>query len=303
MQRRWLRFFAAPDRSRKHGGIPGVVAPGVESELVQEGFTFTEGPVGTADGGLYFSDIRVNRVFHLDAAGKITVARENTNGTNGIALTKEGELLFAEGGGKRISKRGRDGTITTVTDSFEGKPFLSPNDLLVDARGGLYITDPGPRPVVPGRPTYVFYLPAGAKEPIAIDTQVPRPNGLTLTRDGRTLIVDDTLNPFRLRLRRASRRHGQEQAHLRPVARYPVRHRKWRRRHGDRSRRPRLHHNRRPACRCSTLRAATSARSRSARQGANVAFAGPDKRTLYITAREGLYRIKTLAQGPDRLGK
>ena len=42
---------------------------------------------------------------------------------------------------------------------------------------------------------------------------------------------------------------------------------------------------------------------KSARQGANVAFAGPDKRTLYITAREGLYRIKTLAQGPDRLGK
>jgi gluconolactonase len=42
---------------------------------------------------------------------------------------------------------------------------------------------------------------------------------------------------------------------------------------------------------------------KSARQGANVAFSGPDKRTLYITAREGLYRIKTLAQGPDRLGK
>jgi gluconolactonase len=39
------------------------------------------------------------------------------------------------------------------------------------------------------------------------------------------------------------------------------------------------------------------------RQTSNVAFAGPDKRTLYITAREGLYRVKTLAQGPDRIGK
>src|SRR3979490_3456834 len=39
-------------------GIAGVVAPGVEPELVQEGFVFTEGPVGTPDGGLYFSDIR-----------------------------------------------------------------------------------------------------------------------------------------------------------------------------------------------------------------------------------------------------
>jgi hypothetical protein len=42
---------------------------------------------------------------------------------------------------------------------------------------------------------------------------------------------------------------------------------------------------------------------KAGRQGANVAFAGPDKRTLYITAREGLYRVKTLTQGPDRLGK
>src|SRR3954454_16875758 len=110
-----IAVFVAPIAAQT-GGIPGVVAPGVESELIQEGFTFTEGPVGTADGGLYFSDIRVNRVFHLDPAGKITVVRENTNGTNGIALTRDGELLFAEGGGLRISKRGRDGTISTVTD-------------------------------------------------------------------------------------------------------------------------------------------------------------------------------------------
>ena len=39
------------------------------------------------------------------------------------------------------------------------------------------------------------------------------------------------------------------------------------------------------------------------RQPTNVAFAGPGKRTLYITAREGLYRIKTSAQGPKRIGK
>src|SRR5215470_8990433 len=80
-----VALFAVPIVAQT-GGIPGVLAPGIVSELVQEGFTFTEGPVGTADGGLYFSDIRVNRVFHLDPAGKIAVARENTNGTNGIAL-------------------------------------------------------------------------------------------------------------------------------------------------------------------------------------------------------------------------
>ena len=39
------------------------------------------------------------------------------------------------------------------------------------------------------------------------------------------------------------------------------------------------------------------------RQPANAAFSGPDKRVLYITAREGLYRLDMLAQGPDRIGK
>src|SRR6266436_5421445 len=98
-----IALIALSAPANAQSGIPGVLAPGVVSELVQEGFTFTEGPVGAADGSLYFSDIRVSKTFHLDAAGKIAMFRENTNGANGIALTKDGELLFAEGDGKRIS--------------------------------------------------------------------------------------------------------------------------------------------------------------------------------------------------------
>src|SRR6516164_9306207 len=71
-------------------GIPGVLAPGVEPELVQEGFVFTEGPVGTADGGLYFSDIRPNKIYQLDTNGEISLVREQTNGANGLAVTGEG---------------------------------------------------------------------------------------------------------------------------------------------------------------------------------------------------------------------
>ncbi|HMA74953.1 MAG TPA: SMP-30/gluconolactonase/LRE family protein, partial [Xanthobacteraceae bacterium] len=137
-------------------GIPGVLASGATPELVQEGYVFTEGPVGTADGGLYFSDIRVSKTYFLDPGGKISAVREGTSGANGLALTKDGELLFAEGDGKRITKRNRDGTITTLTEGPPGVPLLAPNDLIVDAKGGIYFTDPGPRPVVPGRPTYVY---------------------------------------------------------------------------------------------------------------------------------------------------
>ena len=180
-----IGLIPLPALAQPPGGIAGVVAGGAEPQLVQEGFVFTEGPVGTPDGGLYFSDIRPNRIYRLAPNGKIDLVREQTNGANGLALTRDGDLLAAEGDGKRISRRSRDGTLTTVTEGIAGKPFLAPNDLILDAKGGIYITDPGPRPVVPGRIAYVYYLPAGAKEPIVIDDQIARPNGLTLTRDGR----------------------------------------------------------------------------------------------------------------------
>src|SRR6266446_3359922 len=100
-----LAVAAVPSIAQAPGGIPGVLAPSAVPDLVQEGFVFTEGPLGTADGGLYFTDIRVSRIFYLDPGGKISMVRENTNGANGLALTRDGELLFAEGDGKRITKR------------------------------------------------------------------------------------------------------------------------------------------------------------------------------------------------------
>ena len=75
-----LAGLTAPALAQSPSGIPGVVAPGVEPQLVQEGFKFTEGPVGNAEGALYFSDIRTNRTYLLETGGKISVARENTNG-------------------------------------------------------------------------------------------------------------------------------------------------------------------------------------------------------------------------------
>src|SRR5208283_4587931 len=78
-------------------GIPDVVAADAKVELVQEGFVFTEGPVGTPDGGLYFSDLLSgDKTYRMDPGGSISVYREHTNGTNGLALTRDGALLGAE---------------------------------------------------------------------------------------------------------------------------------------------------------------------------------------------------------------
>ena len=283
-------------------GIPGVLAPGAVPELVQEGFVFTEGPVGTADGGLYFSDIRANRTFYLDAGGRISVVRENTNGANGLALTRDGELLFAEGDGKRITRRSKDGSITTVTEGPTGVPLLAPNDLLVDSKGGIYFTDPGPRPVVPGRPTYVYYLPSGARQPILLDGNVARPNGLTLTSDGKTLIVDDTLNPTVFAYDIAPDGSVKNKRAFTQLRDIPA---------GSESgadgmaidRENRVYITTATGVQVFDAKGQYLGTIKVGRQAANAAFAGPDKQTLYITAREGLYRVRMLAKGMDRVGK
>jgi gluconolactonase len=297
-----LAVLPAASLAQSPAGIPGVVAPGAEPELLQEGFTFTEGPVGTADGALYFSDIRANRTYLLELGGKISVVRAETNGGNGLALTKDGDLLAAEGDGKRISRVDRNGKVTTVTDGSEGHPLLAPNDLIVDAKGGIYFTDPGPRPVVPGRIVYVYYLPPGAKEPVVIDDKIARPNGLTITADGKTLIVDDTLGTivFAYDIQAdGTVTNKRTFAELRDI---PA---------GQESVADGLALDREGRIYITTVKGiqvfdrdgqylGTIA---VARQPANVAFGGPDKRTLYITAREGLYQLTTLAQGVERLGK
>ena len=284
------------------GGIPGVVAPSAEPELVQEGFMFTEGPVGTADGGLFFSDIRSDRTYRMDPAGKISVAREHTNGANGLALARNGDVLAAEGTGKRVSRVGAARSAVTVVERAGTGPLLSPNDVIADAKGGIYFTDPGPRPVVPGRKAYVYYLPAGAAQPVVLDDQISRPNGLTITGDGKTLIVDDTLGD---NLYAFDVQPGGGVTNKRVFGRLhdiPP---------GQESGADGMALDRDDRVFVTTLtgiqvfdkKGQYLGTIRVPRQPANLAFAGPDKRVMYITAREGLYRLQSLTRGPERLGK
>ena len=174
-----------------------MVAPGAfEPELVQEGFMFTEGPVGTDDGGLFFTDVLANKLYKMDPAGKITTVRMNTGGANGLALNS-GELYAAEGTAKLISRGNQNGRNTPVIDATNGPMLGAPNDLIFDTRGGFYFTDPGATPMfpkVPGQFGKVYYVATSVGvPPYPIDEKIARPNGLTLTLEGRYLLVDDTL--------------------------------------------------------------------------------------------------------------
>ena len=176
------------------GGLSGVIAPDAKVQLVQEGFIFTEGPVGTPDGGLYFTDLqKAQRIYRMAANGAITVLREKSNNVNGLAYTPKGELIGVESQGQRVVRIAADGAFTEITRGNGVTPMMLPNDLIADAKGGIYFTDPGPRPIPPGRKHHVYYLPSGAANAIMVDDNQTRPNGLTLTLDGKTFVVADTV--------------------------------------------------------------------------------------------------------------
>lgn len=115
-------------------------------ELVQGGFSFTEGAVWLpALGVLRFSDIPESRIHELNPANDtITVWREPSANTNGNGLAPNGDILMCEHSGRRVSRSPAGGAPApvTVADAYLGMAFNSPNDVIARSDGQVYFTDP-----------------------------------------------------------------------------------------------------------------------------------------------------------------
>ena len=300
--------IAAQTAPAPQAEIPGVIKAGAKVELVKDGFNGGEGPVASGDGGLYFTAIDDNRIHKVDRDGKtVSIWRENTNGTNGLFLLKDGRMLGAEGGGKRIIAIAPGGAVTGLATASGGRPLRAPNDLIADGKGGIYFTDPAPRPapnVAPMEPGNVHYMRANG-EVLLIDSEIRRPNGLTISLDGRTLYVGDTEGEYVYAFdiqpdgsarnkRQFVKLHEPEQGSL-----------------GLRSRADGMALDSEGRVYVSTAAGIQVIDSRGNHLGTirlpavarNLAFAGPDRRTLYLTALNALYRVPTLSSGPAERAK
>jgi gluconolactonase len=177
--------------------IPGVVAAGTAVEVIKEDVGGTEGPIGLPDGSVVYTGSNViNRVA---PDGTISPYIAKTNGANGLSMDARGRLYATETGNDpapRIAIIWPRGEERVVADKYQGKPLIRPNDLIVDAKGGVYFTDPAPRPERPGDRlstlSHVYYVrPDGTV--VLLDNRMRRPNGIQLSPDGRTLYVADTI--------------------------------------------------------------------------------------------------------------
>jgi len=182
---------------------PSIVAPGAKLEkLFGDGF-FTEGPAQAPDGSVYFSDITFvkasgNQAGHIwrwdPRSGTASVFRSPSGMSNGIEFDQEGRMVVAEGagfGGRRITRTDmKTGKSWILAGLYNGRPFNSPNDLVLDARGRIYFTDPrysGPEPIE--QPVQGVYRidPDGRVSLVAANAG--KPNGIAVSPDQATLYV------------------------------------------------------------------------------------------------------------------
>lgn len=164
-------------------------------EKVAGEFKFTEGPVWVAaKNELLFSDIPADRIVRFDGATAATF-REPSNNSNGLTLDKQGRLIACEHGARRVSRTEADGRVVTLADRFEGKRLNSPNDVVVRSDGAIYFTDP-PYGVKPEDRELDFQgvyrlSPDGATLTLVVRDFV-KPNGLAFSPDESRLYVADT---------------------------------------------------------------------------------------------------------------
>jgi gluconolactonase len=164
-----------------------------QAERLATGFVFTEGPLWHPEGFYYFVDIRRSQLHRLTPGKPAELVRDGTGEGNGTTFDLQGRLVICEGGNRRVTRWAGDGSSEVLMDRWEGKRLNRPNDVVCRSDGSLYFTDPGLRVPFGERemPHAGVYriAPDGATSMVA-DCEYP--NGLAFSPDERTLYVANT---------------------------------------------------------------------------------------------------------------
>ena len=193
---------------RQDSALDAIVPTGAKLEKLADGFTFAEGPVwvNDGDGYLLFSDPNNNLIYRLTSDGEVSVyltksgyTGENIGeyrqpGSNGLTLDDQGRLTICQHGNRRVVRIEKNGLTTVLADRFEGKRFNSPNDLVYRSDGTLFFTDP-PFGLPkfhddPGRETPHFGVYSVRDGRVRlVSTDFTGPNGLAFSPDEKFLYV------------------------------------------------------------------------------------------------------------------
>lgn len=187
-----------------------IIPENAKPELIVDGkktkpeLFFTEGPKWL-NGKLYFSNMFFDQQFNanpkkssiveMDADGSYRNITEGKMQTNGLYPYKNGNLLVCDMMGHRVVEMNTKGEVLKViADKYDGKRIDGPNDVIADAKGGVYFTDPQitmeAKKFQPGRAVY-YVSPTGNITRLVEPDEFAMPNGILLSPDGKTLYINN----------------------------------------------------------------------------------------------------------------
>ena len=172
---------------------------GTKAKLIKVSgqFTFTEGPAVDKKGNIYFTDQPNDKIWKYDINGKLSMFMDKTGRSNGLYFDKNGNIISCADNKDELWRISPDKKVTVLLSNYDGHRLNGPNDLWIDAKGGIYFTDPyyqreywdRKQPEIDGQK--VYYLAKGKKEAVIVGDQLKQPNGIVGTPDGKTLYVAD----------------------------------------------------------------------------------------------------------------
>ena len=166
-------------------------------QLISKQFSFTEGASVDKKGNVFFTDQPNNKIWEYSTDGKLTVFLDSAGRSNGMYFDHKGNLVTCADEHDQLWSISPNKKITVLVKDYQGHLMNGPNDIWIDNKGGIYMTDPyyqrpywtRTKPDLDGQK--VYYLPKGASQPIIVDADYKQPNGIVGTPDGKNLYVAD----------------------------------------------------------------------------------------------------------------
>ncbi len=163
--------------------------------VVIEGLRYPEGAFWSARNGcLYFVEWAGDTIWRLqDGRAKVLFRTQPGDGPCGLSEDAEGCLWVCLYSSRRLVRFNLLGKPLQIIEGWRGQPFKGPNDLIMDAQGGLYFTDSGDFEAdwETGRPAGALYYLNSSSQLMRVDDGLCYPNGLAISPDGRWLIVGE----------------------------------------------------------------------------------------------------------------
>lgn len=178
-------------------GLQGMVKPGALPVKISSAFKFTEGPAVDGQGNIFFTDQPDDKIWEYSAQGQLSLFMEHAGRANGMHSDHHGNLIVCADSLNQLWEISPSKKIKILVKNFQHHLLNGPNDVWVDRKGGLYITDPyyardywkGTHPDLPGQ--NVYFLPRGSHSLALADSSLKKPNGIVGTADGKTLYIAD----------------------------------------------------------------------------------------------------------------